>query len=246
MEQFIHSLSEIFSLNAGLFVHLATLGYVLGFLFKNQFVLRILVMAATVSYIIYYYAYPAEPLWGAIFGSLLIMAANVVGLIRLIYDRLPIHIEPAYQKIFDNMKGLQPGSFRKLMKIGQLETATTQMLLTEQGQHPKSLFYILEGETSAARDQHHFKIPVGSFIGEVSFILGKPATATVMLQEKAVYLRWDRERLLKTLEKNPELQQAFEAQIGRDMATKVSVSNPLDEPNANPKQDSHIKNQLLY
>ena len=61
-------------------VTIAIVGYVLGFLFKSQITLRMLVLVASLFYIAYYYYHPAEPLWGAIWGSVLIIVANLIGL----------------------------------------------------------------------------------------------------------------------------------------------------------------------
>ncbi len=81
MQEAIEAIKASFSLDASLLIHFATLGYVLGFLFKKQLVLRMLVLVSTVLYIIYYYYFPAQPLWAAIMGSSLIMLANIIGTI---------------------------------------------------------------------------------------------------------------------------------------------------------------------
>jgi len=120
-----------FGFETGYLVHLAMLGYVSGFLFKDQILLRILVLIGTVFYIAYYYFHPAEPLWGAIYTSLLIIAANLIGLTRLIYSRLPFAIRPEHAPIRKVLPGLEPGEFRLLMKQGALKHAEAEITLAQ-------------------------------------------------------------------------------------------------------------------
>ena len=223
------TLKSTFSWDIGLFVHLATLGYVLGFLFKNQLILRVLVLLATIFYIIYYYAYPAEPLWGAILGSVLIMAANITGTVRLLFDQLPFRIHPSHLKIFNSLKGLEPGEFRRLMKFAELETTKVNIILTQKGVKADFLYFVIKGIPRATKGDDFFSLPSSRFIGEVGFVLDCPASATVVLPKGATYVRWERGRLINTLEKYPRMKQAFEAQIGRDMACKLAISEPRDK-----------------
>ncbi len=181
METILNSISGSFTWDAGALVHFATLGYVLGFLFKNQIVLRVLVMVATVLYIIYYYTFPVEPLWGAILGSLLIMIANITGLLRLLYDKLPLRISPEYMRVYANLKGLQPGEFRHLMKLSKLKTAEEDTQLTVHNEKPDALYYIVKGNPIASKGDHQFPIASSKFVGEVSFILNSVASASVVL-----------------------------------------------------------------
>ena len=229
MLDFLFQIRDTFAWDVGVLVHLATLGFILGFLFRSQLVLRLLVLIATVLYIIYYYSFPAEPLWGAIIGSLLILVANITGTLRLLYSRIPLRINGEQKRIFESLKGLEPGEFRRLMKIGEFVTAKSDTTLTELGVKPEYLYYVINGQPTAFKDKIEFAISPGKFIGEVSFVLKSAASATVKLPEGGRFIRWPRDLLQRTLEKNPQLQRAFEAQIGRDMARKVAISEVKDD-----------------
>ncbi|MFT5259567.1 MAG: hypothetical protein ACI9J2_000490 [Saprospiraceae bacterium] len=228
METIISSISHSFTWNSGGLIHLATLGYVMGLLFKNQMVLRVLVFIATTIYIIYYYAFPVEPLWGAILGAALIMIANTTGLLFLLYDRFPLRISPEHMRVYASLKGLQPGEFRRLMKLSELITADQDTQLTVHNEQPDALFFVIKGNPLASKGAHHFTIPSSKFIGEVSFILNGPASASVTLPKGGQYLRWNREPLIIALTKSHSLKQAFEALIGRDLASKVAISEPIN------------------
>ncbi len=227
MEALIEGISNSFTWDVGMFAHLATLGYVLGFLFKHQLTLRILVLIATVCYIIYYYAFPAEPLWAAIMGSVLIMVANIIGTIRLLHDHFPMKIDAKYKGMFEQLAGAKPGEFRRLLKVGEVQTAATSMILTKQNERAPYLYYLMQGTASAIKNDNEFSIPSGRFVGEVSFILNSQASATVTIPTGGTFMRWEQTKLDKLLKRNPNLRHAFEAQIGRDMAEKVAGSQPV-------------------
>ena len=225
MTEILETIRSSFSWDVGLVIHLATLGYVLGFLFKNQLILRFIVFISTTFYIIYYYFYPETPLWGAIFGSCLIMFSNLIGTSSLLYDQLPFSIDDDYKPIFKSLKGIAPGEFRRLIKSANRGEAKEEIILTEELKSPTHLYYLLNGEANADKSGQHFTIPSGRFVGEISFILkGNKATATVKLQKGAKFLSWEKNELEKLFLKEPNLQQAFEAMIARDMASKLSTS----------------------
>jgi len=230
-------------------VTLAILGYVLGFVFKNQIFLRLLVLAATVFYILYYYYHPTEPLWGAIYGSFLIMVANLIGLGRIMYSRLPIGIPANQWPIFKALDGLEPGEFRQLMGLGSMEFAEETITLTEESIEVDSLYFAISGELNGDKNGRKFKMYAGEFIGEVSFMLGGTATATVSIDKGGVYYEWRKDKLRKCLESQPRLSQAFEALIGRDMAKKVATGFRTEEAKVHSSdlelQDETISGKLV-
>lgn len=215
--------------NTEILVTMAILGYVLGFMFKSQIILRLLVLAATVFYIAYYYYHPEEPLWGAIYGSLLIMAANLIGLGRLMYSRLPIGIPAEQWPIFKALEGMEPGEFRQLMRLGAMNFAQDRLDLTKENNVVDSLYFAISGDLNGDKGGRGFKMYAGEFIGEVSFMLGGNATATVSIEKGGVYYEWRKDKLRKVLESQPRLAQAFEALIGRDMAKKVASGHRAED-----------------
>jgi hypothetical protein len=232
MEGAIEAIKASFSLDAGLLVHIATLGYVLGFLLKNQLLLRFLVLGSTVLYIVYYYIYPAQPLWAAIMGSVLLIIANIIGTLSIIYDRLPIKIDPKHLPIYHSLQGIRPGEFRRLIKVAEYQTTEGKFTLTHENEAPSHLYYLEKGTGEAEKKGSTFTIPEGRFVGEISFILGGNATATVNLAKGSTFLSWEKTVLNKLLDKHPNLQRAFEARIARDMASKLASANSIKIDNS--------------
>ncbi|MEM7269701.1 MAG: cyclic nucleotide-binding domain-containing protein [Pseudomonadota bacterium] len=213
----------------GSFVHLAMAGYVAGFVLTNQFALRFLILASSFAYIAYYYLHPAEPLWGAIAGTILIIAATIIGLVRLCYDRVWIALPKAHRPIFYAMPGLKPGEFRRLMRLGEIKEAKKGDVLTNQGALNDAVFFLVSATASGCKDDTRFTIPPKHFVGEVGFVLEAPASATVQLEAGGTYISWDAEKLHAALDANDGLERAFQALLSRDMANKVSFGVPIDQ-----------------
>ncbi|MEM7268908.1 MAG: cyclic nucleotide-binding domain-containing protein [Pseudomonadota bacterium] len=210
--------------DTGFLVHIAMLGYVLGFLFRDQIILRILVLVGTAFYIAYYYYHPVDPLWGAIYASLLIGGATLIGLVRIIYSRTNIGIPEEQRPIFNALSGLEPGEFRQLMRIAEKRTAERPTRLTREDEMLDFMFFVSNGELTGEKDGVKFPIPSGEFIGDVSFMLNSKASASVLLEEGGEFYQWRKEALRKAMERQQTLAHAFEALIGRGMAQKVAGS----------------------
>ena len=203
--------------------------YVLGLLFKNQIVLRILILIGTVLYIYYYYAAADEPLWEAIYTSLLIGASNIVGFINLLISQSPRFISPNQMDLYNMLGGMEPGNFRKLMRIGTRRVLSDDEQLTMQGSVPDKLFFILSGEVLVNKDGNHFKAGPRVFVGEVSMILGTAASASVTLCKGSEMVEWERQMLFKERAAKDSFRIAVEAIIGKDMAQKVAASSVLQK-----------------
>ena len=62
---------------ASTLIHLGALLYILGFLVRDELLLRLLVLGGSGLYILYYFLFPATPLWDAIITSLILGVANI-------------------------------------------------------------------------------------------------------------------------------------------------------------------------
>lgn len=209
-------------LDSSVLVHVAMLGYVAGFLFREQIVLRVLVLIGTGLYIAYYYFHPSEPLWEAMFASVLIGLANLMGLGQLLISRVMFGLSEEEKMIYAKLPGLEPGQFRALMKLGRIGTLKRSTLLTKEGRQPDKLFFACSGEFAAEKGERRFLLPSGVFIGEVSFVLGSVASATLAAPAGARIAVWDVEDLRHAFAQRPRLKEAIEALLARDLAAKVA------------------------
>lgn len=76
----------IFS-NGDWLIHAAMAVYMVGLLVRDQLALRAFLFLGTGFYVAYYHLQPGAPPWDAIFASLMIGIANLIGLLRLLHSR---------------------------------------------------------------------------------------------------------------------------------------------------------------
>jgi CRP-like cAMP-binding protein len=68
-----------------------------------------------------------------------------------------------------------------------------------------------------------------TFIGEIAFLLSRPATATVTLETGCHYCVWDSKTLHAVLEGNAALKTALSAAMNRKLAEKVAQAGVLTD-----------------
>jgi CRP-like cAMP-binding protein len=203
-------------------VHLAALVGVAALMFRDQIMLRGLLIASTVLYILYYVAIPAEPLWGAIFWSVVMIGVNALMMLRIAFDRTQFGLNADEERLFASFGTLTPGQFRTLMALATWRTADTRRILTREGAPVEQLYYVLDGAIGITKAGRSFPIGAGAFIGEIAFLRDQPATATVTLEPGTRYVEWPAQALARLLDRNAALKIALDTIFNADMAAKVA------------------------
>ena len=219
-------------LSTSLLVQGAMLFYVSGFLFRDQVILRLLVLSGTALYIAYYYLHPTEPLWDAIFASVAIGVANVIGLAGLLYEKVPLLIG-ADRPIFEAIErihpnAVSPGVFRALMRSATIQNVGEPTLLTRTGQRPDALILVVSGPVRLEKAGRRIALELPCFIGEISFLTGSAASADAWALPGAMVVRWRTDRLHKRLIADARLDQSVRALLSYDMAAKVRAAELPD------------------
>jgi hypothetical protein len=208
-------------------VHVGALLYLAGFLFRNQLILRGLIIAGDFVYILYFYFAPEVPLWGGIFWSVMFTAVNV-GMIGLIVaDTMHFNLTANEKKLFGLLETLTPGEFRQLLGACREELAAVPAVITREGLVLEKLYFILEGKMAIEKGGQRWPSESQTFIGEIAFLLARPATATVTLETGTVYFVWDAEALHRLLRASPALNTALSAIMNRKLAQKVADAGVL-------------------
>jgi hypothetical protein len=121
---------------------------------------------------------------------------------------------------------LDTSEARRLMAQGEWRTALTGAELMQENQRMPELVYIARG--AAVVEMGGKLVGVcgpGDFLGEMSFMSGHPASATVRVANQIRYCAFDRTRISEFLDKNPELRTALEAGFNRNLAGKLVRMN---------------------
>ena len=208
--------------NAAVLVHMASLLYVIAFLVRDQLMLRILVLIATLLYIGYYYFVPEIPLWDAIFWSLVLGAANLYVTVQILLQRTTFNMTGAEKRLCERFDTMTPGEFRRMLKIAHWDHR--EATLTQENEPVDRLYYVLSGTVDVEKQGRSFTLEAGVFIGEVAYFLKRDASATVKLFGIPNYVYWERDELQKLEQKNPGIRVALHSLLNTDMAAKVAVS----------------------
>lgn len=207
-------------------VHIAAATQVVGFLVRDQLILRALILLGTILYIVYYYLEPEAPLWDAIACGVVMAMANLYTMIRMLSDRRPGVFDEEDLLIYGAIRQIAPGEFKRLMGRADKRTAMSDMVLTEEGLVPEYLYFLVGGDARIEKLGHTDNLRAPLFIGEVSYLLNQPATATVTMKAGGRFARWKVSDLRAFLNRHERLQGALEIALNRDLAGKVAASRP--------------------
>ncbi|MEM8792637.1 MAG: cyclic nucleotide-binding domain-containing protein [Pseudomonadota bacterium] len=202
-------------------VHLAALTQVIGYLIRDQLILRIMLFVGTLLYIAYYRLYPDTPLWDAIFWGTALGCANLFIIVQIIRDRTCFQMSSDEERLYAMFNHIRPGDFRRLMKIASFRRAGRSTVLTREGDRPDELYYVIDGDIRLEKAGRRFSYSAQTFIGELAMVTNAAASATVALDPGSNYVAWDRERLDRLISRHPTLKLAFDLLVTRDIAAKV-------------------------
>ena len=196
----------------------------IGYAIRDELKLRLLIAVSSFVYIAYYFA--VGPLWGAIVTSLLMIAVNFWVLGQIILERTTLRMSNDEKALFEAFETLTPGQFRRALKCADWITvrAPESERLTEENSPSSKLYYIFEGDAVVEKEGRRFELPAGTFVGEISFVLNSKASATVVAPPGVRYVAWDWEHLRKLSKKHPNLGNALNMRLTRDLAEKLTTS----------------------
>lgn len=208
-------------------VHIGALLYLAGFLFQNAMILRSLIILGDCVYILYFYFAPEVPLWGGIFWSVMFSIVNFVMIALIVVDRVHFGLDANERKLFEMLEDLTPGQFRQLLKAGRQETAIEQKVIAHEHKPLTDLYFVLAGTMTIEKAGNRATAPSGTFIGEIAFLLARPATATVTLAPGSPYFVWNGAKLRQLMQKQPALGTAMSAVLNKMLAQKVATAGVI-------------------
>jgi CRP-like cAMP-binding protein len=205
-------------------VHLGAMLHLVAFAFRNQILLRFFAIAGSFAYSVYYLVGASEPLWSPMFWSGMSILINIVLIVIIVGDNRQSNFSDDELKLFRKLDTLTPGDFRKLVRLGKWRRAVDDIMLAAEAQPLDRLFYVLDGAITIDKSGRGIRPHAGMFVGEIAFLLGRPATATVSIEKGAHYIEWRTDELKKLFQNQPKLKGNFAALLNSDMAEKVARS----------------------
>ena len=213
-----------------LYGHISYVLLIASMLMRTMHWLRLLAVSAGVFSATYYFTLgdSVSMFWESVFTLV-----NLAQLLILMIENRRGRFSADEQRFIDDvLKGVERAQVRRLMKIGAWTQVSDGRRLTNEKMKPDDLIYILEGEAVVMRmgKQVGFVGPT-DFVGEMSYLTGKDATATVVTTTPMRYLAFEQKALRRYLSRNTEIRHAMEASFNRNLVGKLAkTSSQLQGP----------------
>lgn len=194
------------------------------FYVRDMLLLRALAAAAGLVGIAYNYFVPGGPLWLVIFWLCVFVALNLLRIAHLLRERRRVHFtdeeRELAQTVFRNFSAVE---FMKLLRLAEWREAEPGEVLARQDQPQSELALIYNGEVRVERDGAEVaRGRDGMLIGEMSYIRGGAANATVTTERPTRYLVWPQRALRALLRRNPTMDVAMQSVFNVDLVRKMS------------------------
>ncbi len=202
--------------------HLGALISVTALALRGQLQLRLVLLLSFVFYSADDYFGYVDHAWQYQLWNGLFFCINLYVLTEIILDRTTFGLTREEKGVLSGFLSLTPGEFRKLIRIGQWRSAEDSRLVTTEGIVPTSLFYIHRGTIEVLKAGRSITLEPPTFIGEVAFLRGSPASATVAIAPGTRYLEWSTSSLRRHLDRHNALRMALNRTLSDDLALKVA------------------------
>ena len=124
--------------------------------------------------------------------------------------------------------GLQEAQIARLVSAGAISNLPPGSVLTKENTSLERMFFICAGTANVTIGGREVsQLVKGNFVGEVAFLTGQPATATVVAQTDVRAIVFEKEKLNLFFRNDSEVAGLIYQLLGRELAHKMKRSNSL-------------------
>jgi CRP/FNR family cyclic AMP-dependent transcriptional regulator len=142
-------------------------------------------------------------------------------------------------------EGLRDDDMQWLFRVGEVKTIDRGAAIVREGRRTNAIFYVIRGGFSVGvaslAAEPLAKLGAGELIGEIAFLEGSPASATIVADEESTLLAIDNQVLEERFRKNTtfaaRMYRAFALIAERRLRSRVDHLAALFEMNGG--QNSH-------
>ena len=207
--------------------HLAFGLIAFSFLVKDILYLRIISILASLFSVLYNFYIPVEPMWLAINWNIIFVLVNIYHIAVIIYEKRPVKMSSKEKELHETMfRGLTPVEFLKITKIAKWKKYKTPLPIITQGKPVNDLILIYNGTVDVlVNDNKVAELKDGQFVGEMSFLTEKPATATCKVEHNAECLVWPQKDFKDLLKRNPSLYFTIQSLLSEQVSNNLVSSS---------------------
>ena len=207
--------------------HLAFGLIAFSFLVKDILYLRILSILASLFSVLYNFYIPSEPMWLPIGWNVVFVVVNLYHIAVIIYEKRPVKMSIKEKELYETMfRGLSPVEFLKITKIAQWKKFKSPLPIITQGKSVNDLILIYNGMVDIlVNDNKVAELKDGQFVGEMSFLTEKPATATCKVTHDTECLVWPQKDFKDLLKRNPSLYFTIQSLLSEQVSNNLVSSS---------------------
>lgn len=202
--------------NSGYFLQLIAL------LTKDILWLRAILIVAQSVVCVYAYRIGVLPIF---FWNIAFVSINIVRLAGILNERRPVKLPQAEEDIYRaSFSAMTRREFLYLWEMGHAQQYDGKQLIRE-GEKQKDLVLLLAGQVSVKKgDKQVARLGRGTFVAEMSFVTGEPASADVFADGIVHSRSWSQEKLFALEQLNPALLIKLQNILARDLSSKVKAA----------------------
>jgi hypothetical protein len=206
--------------------HLAYISIAISYFLTNVFWLRVAAVCGLFLEIVYFRLTGTNTTSGVPWDSLFI-AINLYQLIWLIREKLNARLpEKDADMLRQSFTGLDDSQIARMLKAADWHDYQTGEILTRQDAPVDALYFLCSGRAAVEVDGKFIThLEKGSFVGEIAYLTGNPATAKVTIDEPARALAFSKMRMAKVTAKDNQISGILYQLLGRDLAQKMRRAN---------------------
>ena len=206
--------------------HLAFGLIAFSFLVKDIFWLRIVSIVASLFSVFYNYVIPLEPMWLAINWNFIFIVVNIYHIAIILYEKREVKMDDKNQELYDTLfSEMTPVEYLKISRAAKWEMVKAGQRIITQGMPVPDLYLIYNGTVDVLVDKEQIaELKDGEFVGEMSFLTEKVATATCKVKYDAQCLVWKQREFKELLKRNPSLYFTIQSVLSAQVSDKLVSS----------------------
>jgi CRP-like cAMP-binding protein len=156
-------------------------------------------------------------MWQSVF-----LAINLARLAQLVHERRPVPLPPDARRLATTVfPSLRPRELLRLLAVGEILDHASGAEVIRHGEPLAHLAIVIDGTARVKLRTGTVELGHGAFIGELSYLTGKPPAADVIAASALRVVRWPSDRLRGYLDANPDTRTAMQLVLGADLAAKL-------------------------
>jgi len=207
--------------------HLAFGLIAFSFLVKDIFWLRIVSIIASLFSVFYNYVIPLEPMWLAINWNFIFIVVNIYHIAIILYEKREVKMDDKNQELYDTLfSEMTPVEYLKISRAAKWEMVKAGQRIITQGMPVPDLYLIYNGTVDVLVDKEQIaELKDGEFVGEMSFLTEKVATATCKVKYDTICLVWKQREFKELLKRNPSLYFTIQSVLSAQVSDKLVISS---------------------